>query len=173
MASGARRRVAKVEGDTIECGPLILVVDDDEEVREALAGLLAIEGYEVHTVPSANAAWAELAHGANPAAIVSDLWMPGMSGGEFVRALRASKYASIPVLILSGSHSNNEIEYDADAFETKPVEATTLVRAVDRLVRFGRRRGPVPAVGTLPRLAVRGSSSEESSCTAVAGRRTA
>ena len=89
---GRGGELAKVEGDAIESGILILVVDDDEEVREAIAELLTIEGYEVRTVPSANAApWAELARGGNTAAIVSDLWMPGMSGGEFVRTLRASK----------------------------------------------------------------------------------
>jgi CheY-like chemotaxis protein len=145
MASRAQRRVATVDGDAIESRALILVVDDDEEVRSALAELLAAEGYEVRTVPSAIAAWSVLTHGAAPAAIVSDLWMPGVSGDEFVRKLRASQHASVPVLILSGSRSSNEVESDADAFEMKPVEATTLVRAVDRLVRFGRRKGPVSA----------------------------
>jgi CheY-like chemotaxis protein len=124
---------------------LVLVVNDEDAVRDDLADLLSMEGYVIEVVPSAAAAWTVLAHGARPAAIVLDLWLRGMSGGELVRRLRASEHADIPVLILSGSHSRNGLAHDADGFEVKPVKGTALVRAVDRLVRFGRRRGATRA----------------------------
>jgi two-component system OmpR family response regulator len=137
----------------VEPGTLVLVVDDDEAVRDGLADLLTMEGYLVRAIPSAAAAWTALAHGKKPAAIVLDLWLQGMSGGELVRRLRTSEHASIPVLILSGSHSKNGLEHDVDGFELKPVEGTTLVRAVDRLVRFGRRKGAMRA-STVPQPAM-------------------
>ena len=72
--------------------------------------------------------------GRKPAAIILDQWIAGMSSGEFVRRLRASPFADIPVLMLSGSPAARKLGQDLDAVLQKPVENTTLVRAVDRLI---------------------------------------
>jgi DNA-binding response OmpR family regulator len=116
-------------------GTLVLVVDDDAEVRQSVADLLILEGYDARPLASANAAWSELSLGASPALIILDLWLTGMSSGEFVRRLRASHHARTPVLVLSGSKSKDDIAADVDAVSQKPIEATTLVRVVDRLAR--------------------------------------
>ena len=122
---------------------LVLVIDDDIDVRNSVAELLILEGYDALPVPSADAAWNELAVGVRPALIILDLWLPGMSSGEFVRRLRASRHAQIPVLVLSATPGNNRCEADVDAVSQKPIEATTLVRTVDKLVRVGvRNAGP-------------------------------
>ena len=122
---------------------LVFVIDDDVDVRNSVAELLILEGYEALPLPSADAAWNELAVDVRPALIILDLWLPGMSSGEFVRRLRASRHARIPVLVLSGSPGSNRCEADVDAVSQKPIEATTLIRAIDKLVRVGVRNvGP-------------------------------
>jgi CheY-like chemotaxis protein len=132
-------------------GTLVLVIDDDIEVRQSIADLLIMEGYEVNAVPSADAAWSVLTLGAHPALIVLDLWIPGMSSRELVTRLRASRHAAIPVLVLSGTRSKGDIEFDADAVTQKPIEATTLIRLVDKLARIAPspsesfRRPPRPS----------------------------
>jgi CheY-like chemotaxis protein len=127
----------------VEPGTPVFVIDDDAEIRHSLADLLIMEGYQVRTWSSAEAAWNEIARGAQPALIVLDLWLPGtMSSGELVRRLRASAHRAVPVLVLSGSSSAAHVESDVDAVRQKPIEATTLVRTIDELVRRGPRRGP-------------------------------
>lgn len=122
---------------------LVFVIDDDLDVRNSVAELLILEGYEALPLPSADAAWNELAVGVRPALIILDLWLPGMSSGEFVRRLRASRQARTPVLVLSGTPGSSRCEADVDAVSQKPIEATTLVRTVDKLVRVGvRNAGP-------------------------------
>jgi DNA-binding response OmpR family regulator len=123
----------------VEPGTVVFVVDDDCEVRQSIAELLAMEGYEPRPFPTADAAWTEIAiSGTQPASIILDLWLNGMSSGEFIRRLRASRQAAVPVLVLSGARSAEQIEADVDAVVQKPIEACALVRAIDKLVCAGR-----------------------------------
>jgi DNA-binding response OmpR family regulator len=114
-------------------GTVVLVVDDDVEVRHSVADLLILEGYDARPLPSADAAWSELSLGVRPSLIILDLWIQGMTSSEFLRRLRASPYARAPVLVLSGSPSRDHVEWNVRAVLHKPIEATALVRAVDRL----------------------------------------
>ncbi|MEZ5976885.1 MAG: sigma-54 dependent transcriptional regulator [Planctomycetota bacterium] len=86
-------------------GPTVLVVDDDADIRLALEMLLAYDGYEVWTAPHARAALARLdeeaARGRRPAAVVSDVKMPGMDGLELLAELRA-RHDAPPVVMVSG-----------------------------------------------------------------------
>lgn len=116
-----------------------MIVDDDVDLRNCLADVLAMEGYETRPVRSADSAWAALVAGAKPAAIVLDQWIAGMSSGDFVRRLRASAFADIPVLLLSGAPAARKFGQDLDASLRKPVESTTLVRVIDKLIGTKRR----------------------------------
>lgn len=118
----------------------VFVVDVDLAVGEALVELFSVEGCEVRTFASAEQAWEAIQRGARPAAIVLDVWLPGMSGRQFVARLRASAYAAIPVVVLSGSGWTEQAECGGDEVLRKPIEGRTVVRAVDRLVE----RLPVP-----------------------------
>lgn len=129
----------------VEPGTLVVVVDDETDVRQGIADVLAMEGYEVRAFAGADAAWSEIAAGLDPAVIVLDLWLRGMSSGEFVRGLRGSRAAGVAVLVLSGAPSAEHVEADVDAVSRKPMEATSLVRAVDELVRKRGRRAPARA----------------------------
>jgi CheY-like chemotaxis protein len=129
----------------VEPGTLVLVVDDDSDVRDAIADVLAMEGYETRLFSSADAAWNAIAGGADPALVILDLWLPGMSSGEFVHRLRAARAATVPVLVLSGDLAAQHCGVDAVA--PKPVEAPSLVRVVDRLVAARSRAVAGPASG--------------------------
>jgi len=128
---------------------LVFVIDDDRELRESVAEVLMLEGYRVRTMPSADAAWTELALGFVPAAILLDLWLPGTTSGEFLRRLRASRHAGVPVILLSASRSSSRLELDVEAICEKSGEPTAIVRAVDRVV------GRAPASATSFRVPAR------------------
>jgi PAS domain S-box-containing protein len=81
--------------------PRIMVVDDEEMVREVLAAGLACQGYEVVQVESANAALARLNAGESFDLLVSDLSMPGMDGVALIRAAQTLR-PRLPAVLLTG-----------------------------------------------------------------------
>jgi CheY-like chemotaxis protein len=82
-------------------GQYILVVDDDDDFREALCEVLAEAGYPVAQAPSGEEALARVAE-ETPGIILLDLKMPGIDGWGVMERLRADpKAAAIPILILS------------------------------------------------------------------------
>src|SRR5882672_1734518 len=79
----------------------ILVVDDDESIRELLRLHLSAAGYEVHVAADAIAA-GHLVLRSPPDLIISDISMPYMNGFEFVEALKADQSLPyIPVIFLT------------------------------------------------------------------------
>src|SRR5262249_59623485 len=84
-------------------GP-VLVVDDDFDIRAMIAQILELEGFEVISGPSGQAALERLRDGAAiPRVILLDLMMPHMDGWEFrSRQLADPRLAAIPVAVLSG-----------------------------------------------------------------------
>jgi CheY-like chemotaxis protein len=84
--------------------PLVMVVDDDDDVRESVSLLLSDEGYDVVTAPNGAVALNELQEGVHPSLIVLDLMMPVMSGWEFRdRQLHDADLAPIPVIVLTAA----------------------------------------------------------------------
>lgn len=110
-----------------------MVVDDDPDVRESLCTYLRCEGFEPVPCRSAEAALAKLVYGAEPAVIVVDLAMPGIGGAAFIRKIRASPFAHVPLLLLSGWGHVDRFQLDVDRIIAKPFEPASLARAVDRL----------------------------------------
>jgi len=131
-------------------GALIMVVDDDEDIRELAKLFLEIEGYRVTTARDGLDAWKKLRTSDTPSLILLDLMMPRMDGEHFIRALRASPLAHIPVVIMSGHGSGNDEtrELKAEGSLLKPVELDDLMTTVRRFVpsdsettgRLNRRR---------------------------------
>ena len=81
--------------------PRILVVDDDEPIRESIRLALAIIGFEVVAAENGERALDAFARTPCDGAMV-DLMMPGMNGLETIRALRA-RAPDLPVVVISGS----------------------------------------------------------------------
>ena len=111
-----------------------MLVDDDEMIRHSLAEILRMEGYDVLTVSTAEAALAHLAIGVRPSVVILDLWLPGIGSAELARRLRSQFSPPVPVAVLTAWPSGERLGLEADALLTKPSEGTTVVRAIDRLV---------------------------------------
>ncbi|HEY0708695.1 MAG TPA: response regulator [Polyangia bacterium] len=83
--------------------PVILVVDDDRDIRESLAETLRDAGYRPRCVCNGEEAFSYLRRNAAPAAMLLDLFMPVMNGWQFVQTLRGTRYDSIPIIMVTGS----------------------------------------------------------------------
>jgi CheY-like chemotaxis protein len=117
----------------------ILVVDDDESIRELLRMHLSNAGYEVNVAEDAIAA-GYLVLRSPPDLIISDVNMPHMDGFEFIAALKADKTVpDIPVIFLTsveeGDHRGKAL--GAVGYITKPVRADRLLQLVAKHVQGG------------------------------------
>lgn len=117
----------------------ILVVEDDESMRDLLRMHLASAGYEVSTAPDAISAGYQVLK-SPPDLIVTDVMMPHMDGFEFVAALKADRtLPDIPVIFLTsvddGEHRGKEL--GAVGYLTKPVRADRLLALVAQHVPGG------------------------------------
>ena len=114
--------------------PSVIVIDDQQAVREALAEMLRVFGHDVETHDSADSFLRTLS-GPRPGCIVADVRMPGMDGIELVREL-ARRQVSLPVVLISG-HADvpmavSAIKAGAEDFIEKPVDDTLLLAAINR-----------------------------------------
>jgi len=115
--------------------PVILLVEDDDVLREALTQLLESNGYQVDACSDAPQALEHLRQGAVPDVILLDLVMPNMDGWEFrVEQKRDPVLASIPVVAMSADHSAKAQAIDAYAYLTKPVDEQQLLDTVEQIV---------------------------------------
>ncbi len=119
-------------------GCQVLVVDDDESIRETLSDVLRDEGFFVDQAENGAEALAYLrGHDAQhlPAVIVLDLMMPVMSGAEFrERQLDDPLLSRIPVVIMSAADRGGVIakKMKADAFLPKPPSMRLLLETIAR-----------------------------------------
>ena len=115
----------------------ILVVDDDDSIRELMAMIIESRGFEVRTAADGVEALEQLATPVPPALIFLDLTMPGMDGLTFLKELRRRPAcAQIPVVVLSGDARatrtlNGE---EVQGCMTKPIDLEDLLGAVERHV---------------------------------------
>jgi CheY-like chemotaxis protein len=112
---------------------IILVVEDDADLRDSLCMLLEVEGYQAVGVAHGQAALQYLRSHTLPCLILLDLMMPVMSGGEFrTHQLADSHLARVPTIIVSAMDVayQREQALDAAAYLTKPVNAKRLSEAV-------------------------------------------
>ncbi len=120
----------------------VLVVEDEESISDPLSYLLKQEGFEVAVAGTGPEALAEFDRsGAD--IVLLDLMLPGLSGTEVCRALRAR--SSVPVIMLTARDSEIDkvvgLELGADDYVTKPFSARELVARVRAVLR---RRGNEP-----------------------------
>src|SRR3712207_5422385 len=94
----------------------ILLVEDDSDVREALAYLLSDQGYDVACAEDGQQALSYLHAGYKPGVILLDIMMPRMNGYEFRAAQkREPEIASIPVIVLSAAGNVSQRAKSLDA----------------------------------------------------------
>lgn len=114
----------------------VLVVDDDQDIRETIALVLESAGYQVTSASNGAEALSVLRGGSNlPCLVLLDLMMPVMDGREFRRAQKQdAAVANIPVVVLSGDSriESKAAELGADAYLRKPVGIDDLLDVVAR-----------------------------------------
>lgn len=112
----------------------ILIADDDEHVRQALAQLLELEGFTVASAPDGPAAL-ELAHQAVYDLILLDAKMPGSNGQEVLPTLH-DLLPQVPIIMISGQTGpftvTNALQRGACAFILKPFNDEFVLMAIKR-----------------------------------------
>ena len=114
----------------------VLVIEDDEYSRDALALLLAAEGYESQSAHDGEAGLIK-AREMYPDVVVLDLNLPGIDGKQVIETIRSDEsLASVPILVVTGDEDKNALDavaLGANAYLTKPVELDALISAIRRL----------------------------------------
>jgi CheY-like chemotaxis protein len=126
---------ALAEPDSIRTMPVmhcsVLIVEDDGDLREMMAQLLTLEGYQTAAVANGREALEYLLRGDRPHVILLDLMMPIMDGWEFRRNQQADpSLADIPVVILSALDQSRAANMHADAFLKKPLDFDRMLQLV-------------------------------------------
>ena len=114
--------------------PRILVIEDHELARRALATLLSTMGYEVVEAANGREALATLATEARPDVILLDLVMPIMDGWEFMKRQRRDwRLCTIPTIVISGvpSHDPRCLEMPIVRLLPKPYTLEQLMAAIE------------------------------------------
>jgi DNA-binding response OmpR family regulator len=118
---------------------VVMIVDDDDEAREALGAILAESGYRVLQAEHGAAAW-KLLEGSPGGCdlILLDLMMPVMNGWDFRRKQRLDpRFVNIPVLMMSAGAHIAAVADDLGATDyiPKPIDIDVLVEKVKRHAR--------------------------------------
>lgn len=119
-----------MEGDVV-----VLLVEDDEQLRTVLARYLRAKGYAVAEAPSAEAAVDALGTGLRPQIVLLDLNLPGDTGWDFLRRSALAEAGSPPVVITSATTVNPRrlMEFAVAGYLPKPFPLETLMATVERL----------------------------------------
>ncbi len=120
--------------------PNILVVDDEEDIRISLTGILEDEGYQVLSCSTGEDAL-QLLDKEEPDLLYLDIWLPGRDGIKILDRVRQD-YSQLPVVMISG-HGNIEtavecIKKGAFDFIEKPLSLEKVVLAANKALQFRR-----------------------------------
>ena len=112
---------------------LILLVEDEPDLREVLDELLSGEGCQVACVADGAEALEWLSEGQRPSLVLLDFIMPGMNGWTFLERMRADPaFDAVPVVAIS---TQAETHPAVSAALRKPFDLPLLVETVQRLAR--------------------------------------
>ncbi|MET8762120.1 response regulator transcription factor [Lentzea sp. NPDC004782] len=122
--------------------PRVLLIEDDEAVREGLSLALTYQGHTVDAVRTGEEGL-ELLMSVAPDVVVLDLMLPGVDGFEVCRRIRAS--GDLPIIMLTARNDDIDVvaglEAGADDYVAKPAQA----RVLEARIRAVLRRSSVPA----------------------------
>jgi CheY-like chemotaxis protein len=114
----------------------IVVVDDDNDLRETLGELLVEEGYETRLFENGRRALEFLREGGDPRLILLDLMMPEMNGWQFrEEQLKDARLRDIPVVVMTASRGPDSQRIQADEVVYKPVGLGQLMDVVEKHLR--------------------------------------
>ncbi|MCE3288046.1 MAG: response regulator [Caulobacter sp.] len=118
--------------------PLVLIVDDDEHIRDLLRTRLELDGLNTISANDGVEALATLTNH-RPAAMLLDVSMPRMDGFELLEALRRTRRTPPPTLMLTARNAAEDVQraiaMGAKDYLAKPFNDQMLLRRVRRLLR--------------------------------------
>lgn len=119
---------------------LVLIVDDDDSVRELLEFVIKKEGFRIEKASDGQEAL-DKARSANPDLILLDLMLPKFGGFEILRELQGDDTGSIPIIIITGRYTDRSTsdmikqEPNVKDFIEKPVKPQILTALVHKILR--------------------------------------
>jgi DNA-binding response OmpR family regulator len=131
-----------------EPGRLVLVIDDDEGVRDLLAMLIKKEGWRVETAED-GVEGERKALALKPDLIVLDLMLPRYGGFELLKQLQGTELSGTPIVVVTGRYTDRStadmIRQESNVVELleKPVKATRFILALQRILRPSLASGDV------------------------------
>jgi two-component system nitrogen regulation response regulator NtrX len=121
----------------------ILIVDDEADIRELVAGILQDEGHDTRTARDSDEAWSAVV-ARQPNLVFLDIWLRGsrLDGLQLLDSLK-QQHPELPIVIISG-HGNNEtaastIKRGAYDFIEKPFKADSLTLVAKRALENSRQ----------------------------------
>jgi CheY-like chemotaxis protein len=116
---------------------LVLVVEDEGGVRDAILDILTTEGYRVAAAEDGRDALDMLHAGMRPSLILLDLRMPNLSGRDFLMALQERPDLTAPVIVVSAHHDPTDqlAGQRIDGYLRKPFSVDDLMSVVSAYAR--------------------------------------
>ena len=125
------------------CPASVVIIEDNEDIREAIAVILEEEGYEVAVAEDGQHALRLLGEIARPCLLLVDLIMPNMNGWQLMNALSDDdRLATIPVVVVSAAAKPPKI--DGQIVVKKPLDLPLLLEIVRDHCCGERGSGPPP-----------------------------
>lgn len=139
ISASLARMAAQGRSACVGSAKKVLIVDDDEMMREILGAALESGGYEARFATSAQQA-VEMLEAERMALILMDLMMPGLDGLAATRKIRGlPNYRSVPIIVVSGHGDRDSVRSSrsvgANDFLVKPVDQDRLLEKVRRYVQ--------------------------------------
>ena len=125
--------------------PMVLIVDDDPVTTRILEEMITARGFDVR-VAGNGAEAVDQARLYRPAIITMDLAMPEVDGGQVSKILKGDpETKDIPIILLSATINEERFaDIQADSFLKKPVDESTLVETIERILSFQREKSAPP-----------------------------
>lgn len=124
------------------CCSSILIVEDDEDIRNAMIDVLESEGYKTESAINGKDALEKLAKISKPCLVLLDMMMPIMNGREFLdQVMKDAKLAPIPVMIVSAVADKTNTE-GAIGFLKKPIDIDLVLDIVAQYCDESRSISP-------------------------------
>ena len=118
---------------------MVLIVDDERNIRNLLKMYLEQDGFDVEDIEDGPTTLRYLEQGHNPQLIILDVMLPGMDGFQVCTKIKASRFADIPILMLTARDEDVDkivgLEIGADDYVTKPFNPREVVARVKAILR--------------------------------------
>lgn len=118
--------------------PPVLVADDDSDVRTMVRMLLELDGHKVIEAKDGATAW-DMIREHNPAVVVADVQMPGLTGLQLCRKVKENSFSSVKVIVYTAGMATREdaVTAGCDGYFLKTDPLPSLRDAVRRFYELG------------------------------------